>query len=363
MLLLSLVVAALGCAAGGALGETTLPPGPRLSFVEAEYPPAKEGRSTAPNRQPGLLARIVTVDADGRARRVLIGPPSVSLAPIGAPAWSGDGGEIAFAAEAGPESLGIYRADADGTGIRAIPAAGHATRPVLSPDGRWVAFERIRTHTPKIDPKDPLKSLAHFYLSSTAWIASVDGGRAHRLTPWGNGRFATPTSFSPDGSLLAVTVDTRHKPEAVDLVDVVSGKTRRVEAEAGEAAFSPDGSQIAFSSNRDHESAPGFDGPVAMAELYVSNADFSGAHRVTRTPELAESLPSWDPGGDRLAFLRTPDGEDFLGLEGEVVEANVDGTCTKAIAMPKARRKGANPSLQAPAWVPGPGRAAGPISC
>jgi hypothetical protein len=100
-----------------------------------------------------------------------------------------------------------------------------------------------------------------------------------------------------------------------------------------------------------------------MGELYVAKADFGGAHRITRTPELNESVPSWDPGGDRLAYLRTPGAEDILGLESEVVESNAHGTCAKVIAKPKPVRPRANPAMQAPTWVPGEGRDAGPLSC
>ena len=55
--------------------------------------------------------------------------------------------------------------------------------------------------------------------------------------------------------------------------------------------------------------------------------------------------------------------EDILGLESDVVESNADGTCAKVVAKPRALRERADPALQPPAWVPGPDRVAGPLSC
>jgi Tol biopolymer transport system component len=335
-----------------------LPGGPLISFAELEFLPAKKGA-----KHGGLVGRIATVNAGGGGRRVLVGPPELPSVPIGAPSWSADGSEFAFAAAVEEGPGGIYLADADGSHVRRLAAAGRASGPVLSPDGRWIAFQRSRTHTPHLNPKDPLKFAGHLYFSSTTWIVPASGGRARRITSWGNGHFASPSSFSADGSLLALSVSEAGKPERVHLVDVPGGKLRKVEVDAADAAFSPDGSRIAFSSYRDGGSAPGFDGPVAMGELYVANADLTGAHRITNTPEVNESMPSWDPGGDRLAYLRTPEAEDFLGLESEVVESNADGSCARVVAKPRALRERADPALQPPVWVPGPDRAAGPLSC
>jgi Tol biopolymer transport system component len=352
------VLLALCLASSPGAAAAVLPGRPWISFTELEFPPTKKGSKIG-----GVIGRIATVGANGGGRRVLIGPPSLSKVPIGAPTWSGDGSEVAFAALAAEGPRRIYLANADGTDARPLLAAGDATGPVLSPDGRWIAFERTRNHAPHLNPKHPLKFAADLYYSSTTWIAPLAGGRARRITSWGDGRFASPSSFSADSSLLALSVSAPGRPQAVDLVDVPTGKVRKVEVDATHAAFSPDGSQVAFSSYRDGGSAPGLDGPVAMGELYVANADLTGAHRITDTPELDESAPSWDPGSDRLAYLRTPGAEDILGLESEVVESNADGTCAKVVAKPKAVRRRADLAMQPPAWVPGPERAAGPISC
>jgi len=58
-------------------------------------------------------------------------------------------------------------------------------------------------------------------------------------------------------------------------------------------AWSPDGTRIAFASERDKN-----------AEIYVMNADGSGVVRVT-TNETWDGHPTWSPDGRRIAFVRT----------------------------------------------------------
>jgi dipeptidyl aminopeptidase/acylaminoacyl peptidase len=369
---LALAVVALACAAvalgaSAGSGGSGMPPGPRISFLEVRFPNKETKKLTVKQLEEAF--RFVSVDAGGRDLR-RFRTPGLITAGLGNISWSASGEEVAFLAapastydEEDEGQWQVFVAGADGSDPHAVPGTKGATQPVLSPDGSSVAFVRYREHSPKLNPKNPLPWLTQRYVSATTWIAPITGGKPRRLTPLGNGRFSSPSSFSPDGSLLAVTVDVANQTRAVDLLDVATGKPRRVEHEASEAAFSPDGSRIAFSSYRDHGSAPGFDGPVAMGELYVANADFSDARRITRTPEIDESAPTWAPGGERLAFLATAEAEDLLGLKARVVESNADGTCAKAVVKPKRRGKRPDVAIQPPTWVPGEGRAVGPISC
>lgn len=61
-------------------------------------------------------------------------------------------------------------------------------------------------------------------------------------------------------------------------------------------AWSPDGSRIAFASDRD-----------GNREIYVMNADGSGLRRLTNVPG-ADHSPSWSPDGSRIMFVSERDG-------------------------------------------------------
>lgn len=70
------------------------------------------------------------------------------------------------------------------------------------------------------------------------------------------------------------------------------------------AVYSPDGSRIAFVSDRD-----------GNAELYVANADGTEPRRVTNTP-AAESGPDWTPAGDRLVYGSSAGGTSHIWIVG-----------------------------------------------
>ena len=64
-----------------------------------------------------------------------------------------------------------------------------------------------------------------------------------------------------------------------------------------EWAWSPDGSKIAFDSDRD-----------GNFEVYVMNADGTAVQRLTRDPAGDEAL-SWSPDGSTIAFMTHRDGQ------------------------------------------------------
>ena len=106
--------------------------------------------------------------------------------------------------------------------------------------------------------------------------------------------------------------------------------------------FSPDGTKIAFQSNRD-----------GNAEIYVMNRDGSGIRRITNHP-LSDTTPTWSPSGNQIAFVsdRTgspqiyvvdADGLNFrpltVGLESVLRPADL-----VASAVQRDRLRGAGPA-------------------
>jgi Tol biopolymer transport system component len=347
--------------------EAVTPSGPRLAFVEWVL---KEPMHTA----------LSSIGSNGKVRRDLI-RGAVEPMPFDGGSWSPDGSMLAFA---GSPSLppgasedvdvkqpkaGIYVVAAEGGVPRVIPGTVGASHPVMSPDATRIAFSRSREHF-HFDPKDPIGSLTHSYHSTSTWIIGLDGSGQHRLTPWRRGIEVIPSSFSPDGRLLALTrYRAPRSPQAI-AIELTSGATRVLANEAVEPAYSPDGSRIAFVSYRDHigsEVDNDGDGPRAKSELYTMNANGSHLRRVTHTVDWQEETPNWDPSGQRLAFTRTT-GPEILsfGLTNVIVEANANGSCPRIVyGKKRGNRLGSSegPGIYAPAWQPGPGREAGPLSC
>ncbi|MES1247922.1 MAG: hypothetical protein ABUS54_09650, partial [Actinomycetota bacterium] len=72
---------------------------------------------------------------------------------------------------------------------------------------------------------------------------------------------------------------------------VVQGGKRLLTAD--NAAYSPDGTFIAFARGGD---------------LWLANADGSGQRRLTTTPDVAESGPTWLPDGSAVVYTASVDG-------------------------------------------------------
>ena len=89
------------------------------------------------------------------------------------PAWSPDGGRVAFArVPPGARRPSIYVMNADGSGQRRVTGGAAADRhPTWSPDGEWLAF--VRSYPPQG--------------KSQIWKIKAGGGGAARLTGTGTG--------------------------------------------------------------------------------------------------------------------------------------------------------------------------------
>jgi Tol biopolymer transport system component len=334
----ALGLALLGLLLSSAPASAEVPSGPRLAFT-SWGPEAARFQLLSVDPAGSALQQI----SSGSKRK-----PRGAPVPFQGPTWSPDGSTVAFAGYTASGSPAIFTAAADGSGLRVVPSTRGGTIPVLSRDGRFLAFARTRQRIPRIDPEDPLRSLRGSYLSVTTWLRDLVSGESRRLSPWRNRLIVTPASFAPDGSVLGVSRSDPRGQDAVAL-ELDSGKMKVLAHEAEEPVYSPDGSRIAFLSYRDGNLREGFDEPVQVSELYVKPTDGGGLRRITRTPELQEAKPSWDPSGERLAYAQ----DSTL-----VMQVNPDGTCRTRVF-----RKSGDVALFDPAWQPGLGREAGRIAC
>jgi Tol biopolymer transport system component len=322
-----------------------VPAGPRLTFV----------------RTGGTKVQLVSSDPAGQDQRVIFGGSGKSQLlpfPFSSVTWSTDGTRVAFTGLSHPEDRGlldIYDAAADGSGLAELPGTRGGSYPVFSPGGHTLAFAR-----------EPEREMRRGRAKSVSiWLLDLDSGAVRQLTPWRPGLSEYPSSFSPDGSTLAITralrkVRGRTRVSAVALR--LDGSGSKVLAwNAGDPVYSPDGTRLALTTvgKRKTIKSGGETETFTPAELAVANADGSGLEKLTHTRAL-ELQPSWDPSGQRLVYTQLDVGggeADFLGFGDSIMEINPDGTCrTKILSEPRAILFGA-------IWQPGPGREASPIAC
>ncbi|HET7508570.1 MAG TPA: hypothetical protein VFJ53_09450 [Solirubrobacterales bacterium] len=304
----------------------------------------------------------MNADPAGGDRRVVIGGKFDSRLlpfPFSPPSWSADGTRVAFTglAQAGKKArLDLYTASADGAEITKLPGTRDATGAVFSPDGRMLAFTRERER----NAQRPGRGEVTVFHSISIWLLDIGSGTVRQVTPWRNRLSAIPSSFSPDGTTLAISRDFRDRRSAVAVRLDGSGEAV-LARNAGNPAYSPDGTRLALITLGKQRSIEGEGERLTFSptELAVAAADGSGLTRLTRTRNL-ELSPSWDPSGRRIAYtlLTVALGEEnFLGAGDSIMEVNADGSCrTKVLSEPRVTVFGAT-------WQPGPGREAGPIAC
>lgn len=322
------------CAAGAALAET--PDGPRLAVIKWDV---FEGRFVL-ETVDRTGAQPLRLAGGGEGKRPL---PEIFEAPT----WSPDGSKIAFVGvsrslEGGARGDRLYVVGADGRGLRPLLGTHGPTSAVFSPDGNSIAFTRIRGH------------------GASIWLADLAGGAPRQLTAARRGQYLFPGSFSPDGSTLLATRFVGRRPEEIVAVHLGTGEIESVLRRASTPVYSPDGTRLALLRWRPLRRRDGT--RTETSDLFTIAADGTGLRRLTKTRYQDESFPSWNPSGERLAFVRylpeTVENELLeIGVGASVVQMNADGTCPREILEPSIE------AIYGAAWQPGPGREAGRIPC
>ncbi len=200
--------------------------------------------------------------------------------PAGA-AFPGPDGRIVFGSTRSGNQA-IFSMEPDGSEVQQLTHFNknfQTANPSVSADGSHIVFQA----GPDFRDRD-------------IWIMDEDGSNAHRVfkDPW---FFDAAPSFAPDGQTIAFH---RCNEESCSIWTVSVSGTHLTQLTPGTndvtdlfPAYSPDGSEIAFSS---------FGRGGKIAAVYVMNADGSGIHRITPA-RLSGAEPDWSPNGAQITFF------------------------------------------------------------
>lgn len=163
-----------------------------------------------------------------------------------------------------------------------------------------------------------------FVWNGGIYFVNTDGTNTRQLISSG-----VEPAWSPDGTKLAFASNRSGNFEIYVMSAEGTGLVRLTTAAAADRypAWSPDGTRIAFVSERD-----------GAWQIYVMNVDGSGATRLGT--EVAAYAPSWSPDGTRISFT----GTDAAGTVGIYV-TNADGSNVTRISNGLAQS-------DYPAWSP-----------
>ena len=210
-------------------------------------------------------------------------------------AFPGQNGRIVFSSDRDGD-FDLYTIRPDGSGLRQLTdAPGSDSRPEWSPDGTKIAFDSDRGGDYDIYVMD----------IATGEVSQLTNDDDPSIPP----AFEADQSpaFSPDGTRIAFSSN-RDTWEAeayterifVTKADGSEPETRLTEGYShfqSDISWSPDGTRLLLET--------GYDGRY---DLGILNADGSGQERLTNTPEVNEKAPDWSPSGRKIVF--TKDTED-----------------------------------------------------
>lgn len=254
--------------------------------------------------------------------------------------WSPDGSKICYVSEQ-PSFVGIYVMDADGAHQKLLTQIrdNEVTKPVWSPDGRKIAFSAYAEGSYEInvmnadgtnlanvtrstwDDLDPTWSPDGSRIAFVIQDILPDGSRVSgvRIMDADGTDIESPNSvtcpvpvqgecatyrntlWSPKDDAIAFVMTCLACPYA-DIWIAYRGQLTVSGYRSFDQAWSPDGSKLAFVSNRD-----------GAHEIYVMNADGSNQTRLTHAAAgsltIGAMWPAWSPDGSRIVYASDETGD------------------------------------------------------
>jgi TolB protein len=243
-------------------------------------------------------------DADGNGAQ----PALASREPIISPAWSPDGGKLAYVSFESKKPV-VYVHDL-ATGRRHVAAnfKGSNSAPAWSPDGKKLAV---------VLTKDG---------SSQLYLVNVDGSGITRLAS--SAGIDTEPQFSPDGEFIYFTSDRGGSPQ-IYRQPVAGGGAQRVTFEGSynvTPRLSPDGKLLAFVTRE-------------SGRFRVAVMDLGSRQIQVLTDTAKDESPSFAPNGRMILFATE------VGGRGVLAAVSTDGRVKQRLSVQAA-------DVREPAWGP-----------
>lgn len=283
--------------------------GPKIAFV----------------RDQGGVSHIFVMNQDGTR------PTDVSKAGASGPAWSADGSKLAFiSSRATGDKPQVYVMNADGSHqTRLTHDAMHDGYLSWSPDGTKIAFEGDDGIFVVTTKTKAVSRLTKDNDTQPAW--SPDGARIAFLRTRDVPNPTNTTGMDQIGELWIMAADGSQPKQLTSPPVSFSGPNLTIMGKDAFPTWSPDGTRIAFESNRDNDNG-----------IFVMNADGSNIAALTH-PQGVDAFPSWSPDGTEIAFART--GEPVLNAPDQIYSVHADGSNQTALTSSAV-------GASHPAWQP-----------
>lgn len=212
-----------------------------------------------------------------------------------------------------------------------------STNPAWSPEGRWIAFLSDR----------PGQIAGTTEGKKQLYVISADGGEALQITKVEND--VNDFEWAPDSKRLAFSMSDPESKAMKDrkekygdysvvhsdyqmthlwIVEFSSGSATAAEPNrltegdkfsVGDFSWSPDGTRIAFSAQKDPDLISG-----ETADLYVVNVNDKAVKKIVSTPG-PDRNPHWSPDGQRIAFDTAAGARYFFYANSRIGVVSADG--------------------------------------
>ncbi|MET0695206.1 MAG: hypothetical protein ABWY56_14835 [Propionibacteriaceae bacterium] len=256
------------------------------------HPSRERGRLTFMREDAHGFWQVWVSNAD------LSGARQLTFGDVGSgwPVLSPDGRRIAFDSDRsdpdpadGVAVYDIFVMNADGTGVKQLTDSkrGPSGDAAWSRDGSRIAFQSDGGAYPS---------------GQGIYVMHADGSHVKRITTLPSGFDVDHSArFSPDGKRLVFTRDAPNNAGSALFTTDLKGRTKQItsfDIRAGDAVWSPRGERIVFEAEGTEPGGPG--------DIYAINANGRQLDNLTnyRNAGDGSSDPVWSPDGRKILFLQ-----------------------------------------------------------